>query len=94
MIPLCPKCRALGLSTDCTERLNHEVSTVNYEGDDYELEVTVTFAVPVTSTLPYGPHEMATHMREQWISEEADLQDVVRDYVKGEFDLQVKPVFY
>ncbi len=60
--------------------------------EDYELEVTLTFAVPVTSTLPYDPHEMATHMRETWANEESQLQDVLAASVFGDYDLQVRPV--
>jgi hypothetical protein len=60
--------------------------------DTYELEVTLTFAVPVTSTLPYDPHEMATHMRETWMSEESQLQDVLAEVVWRDYDLTVKPV--
>lgn len=62
------------------------------DNDGIELEVTLTFAVPVTSTLVKDPHEMATHMRETWMSEESQLQDVLAESVFGDYDLQVKPV--
>lgn len=62
------------------------------EDETFELEVTLTFAVPVTSSLPLGPHEMATHMRETWINEETVLQDVLLECVNQDFDLQVRPV--
>ena len=63
------------------------------ENDEYELEVTLRFAVPVTSTSLADPHEMATHMRETWINEESQLQDVLTESVFGDYDLQVRPVF-
>jgi hypothetical protein len=92
----CPKCRTLGLDTDCTERMIHDhkdKSMILGENDDYELEVTLTFAVPVTSSLTADPHQMATHMRETWINEETQLQDVLAECVFGDYDLQVRPVF-
>jgi hypothetical protein len=64
--------------------------------DEYELEVTMTFAVPVTSTLPMDPHEMATHMRDTWSTDDDALKRVLEDAadgVNGDIDLQVKPVF-
>lgn len=63
------------------------------ENDDYELEVTLTFAVPVSSSVLADPHEMATHMRETWMNEESQLQDVLMESVFGDYDLQVRPVF-
>ncbi len=87
----CPKCRSLGLPTDCADRLTHGQDLVN-DDDSYELEVTLTFAVPVTSTLVLDPHQMATHMRETWINEESQLQEVLAESVFGDYDLQVKPV--
>jgi hypothetical protein len=92
----CPKCRTLGLDTDCTERMIHEHKAdgmIPSENDDYELEVTLTFAVPVNSSVLADPHQMATHMRETWMSEETQLQDVLAESVFGDYDLQVRPVF-
>ena len=88
----CPKCRSLGLGTDCADRLIHGKSAVN-EDDPFELEVTLTFAVPVNSTLVLDPHEMATHVRETWMNEDANFQNVLIDAVNGDYDLQVKPKF-
>jgi hypothetical protein len=62
------------------------------DDDTYELEVTVTFAVPVPSSLPLDPHQMATHMRETWINEEKELLVVLTEGVFGDYDLQVRPV--
>jgi hypothetical protein len=85
---LCPKCRTLGLTHDCSDTL------LVSSDDEYELEVTLTFSVPVTSTLAMGPHEMATHYRETWLSEDPDqLKNVLIDVVDDDYDLQVKPVF-
>jgi hypothetical protein len=92
----CPKCRTLGLGTDCTERMIHDHLAAGMspsENDDYELEVTLTFAVPVSSTVLADPHQMATHMRETWINEDSQLQDVLAESVFGDYDLQVRPVF-
>lgn len=92
---LCPRCRALGLETDCSEQLGHaHKDTAMNETDSYELEVTLTFPVPVTSTLPLDPHEMATHVRERWINEDLELAQVVARAIDEEsFDLQVRPAF-
>jgi hypothetical protein len=92
----CPKCRALGLPFDCTDRLTHGYQEQDMSigpDDDYELEVTLRFCVPVSSTLPIDPHEMAGRLRETWISEETQLQDALLECVNGDFDLQVRPVF-
>lgn len=88
----CPRCRSLGLSTDCAEELIHGQPGMNHDGD-YELEVTMTFPVPVTSTLPLDPVEMATHMREVWLSEDTVLADLLIEAAGDDFDLQVRPVF-
>jgi hypothetical protein len=88
----CPKCRAVGSDTDCTDQLHVDMNPE----DEYELEVTMTFAVPVTSTLPMDPHEMATHMRDTWSTDDDALKRVLEDAadgVNGDIDLQVKPVF-
>jgi hypothetical protein len=63
------------------------------DDDTYELEVTVTFAVPVSSSLPLDPHEMATHMRETWLNGDPEFKNVLLDATDGDFDLQVKPAF-
>ena len=47
----------------------------------------------MTSTVLADPHQMATHMRETWINEESQLQDVLAESVFGDYDLQVRPVF-
>lgn len=60
--------------------------------DDYDMEVTVRFAVPVTSRLDLDPHQMATHMRERWIEEPSTFVDVIADALSDDFDLQVRPV--
>lgn len=86
---LCPKCRALGLTTDCADRL-----TMHPDDEEYELEVTMRFAVPVTSSLDLDPVEMATRMREKWINDEGLLKDVLDDAVDEDYDLTVRPVFY
>lgn len=88
----CPKCRALGLDTDCADRLIHGQDSMS-QSDGFELEVTLTFTVPVTSSLPLDPHQMATHMRETWINEESQLQEVLLESVFGDYDLEVKPTF-
>jgi hypothetical protein len=67
--------------------------TINPD-DEYELEVTLTFAVPVSSTLPMDPHEMATHMRDTWMSDEGEFAKVLteaNDGMYGDLDLQVRP---
>ncbi len=61
--------------------------------EDYELDVTFTFTVPVTSSLPLDPHEMATHMRETWMSDDAAFTTVLTEAVESEYDLQVMPTF-
>ncbi len=86
---LCPKCRALGLTTDCTDQL----SVDDMADDDYVLEVTFTFEVPVTSTLVKDPHEMAVHMQESWMNDDAQMREVLNEAVETEYDLAVKPVF-
>lgn len=64
------------------------------ERDEYELEVTMRFNVPVTSSQPLDPIEMATHMRERWINNDEELVAALDEAASGEFDLEVKPTFY
>lgn len=94
--PLCPKCRALGLETDCTDRMIHahaKQRSMNGEDLDYRLEVTVVFDVPVTSTLPLDPFEMATRMRETWMDDDIEFTKLLADVPDLDYDLRVVPVF-
>jgi hemerythrin superfamily protein len=91
---LCPKCRALGLHTDCTEQLKDAGTRMKPTEAPYELEVTLRFSVAVTSTLTYDPTEMAMHMRDRWADDEKELEGVVTEGLWGEYDLQVRPAFY
>lgn len=96
MKQLCPKCRALGLDTDCSDRLTHAHKQDFMSGDPYddgslELEVTVSFMAPITSSLELDPVQMATHMRELWIDEPTKLEKVVQEALNDDFDLNVRP---
>ncbi len=91
----CPKCRSLGLDTDCSERLLHAHTPAvmnEYDDDVVELEVTVSFMAPITSSLDLDPVQMATHMREVWIEEPIKLEKVIQDALTEDYDLAVKPV--
>lgn len=94
--PLCPKCRSLGLDSDCTDRLKHahrqSVMTGEYDEGTVELEVTFSFLAPITSSLDLDPVQMATHMREHWIEEPGRLERVLQDALTEDFDLAVRPV--
>ncbi len=59
--------------------------------EDLELEVTLTFPVPINSTLGYEPREMATHMRDRWVEDPEELLEVVANGISDEYLLQVKP---
>lgn len=63
------------------------------DDDTFELEVTMTFAVPVPCTHDLDPHQMATHLREQLLAEEAQLKTLLIDAVDDDFDLRVRPAF-
>lgn len=93
---LCPKCRSLGLSTDCSERLLHakKKNTMirDYDEGVVEMEVTVSFMAPVTSSLDRDPSQMATYMRETWIEEPGALGKVITDALDDDYDVSVKPV--
>jgi hypothetical protein len=92
----CPKCRSLGLDTDCADRLTHGKNAVN-DDDPFELEVTLTFAVPVSSSLVLAdPHEAWPRTcARRWMTEESQacrtscIDAVNGDY--GDYDLQVRP---
>lgn len=91
----CPKCRALGLSTDCTDRINHanprERTMNSFEDDErQELQVTISFPVPIFSDPTMGIREHATAMRDRWIEDPGELLELIRD-VGDDYDLQVKP---
>jgi hypothetical protein len=102
----CPKCRSLGLPTDCADQLRHEARTPTGENvtratdgsdDDYWLEVTVRFVAPVSSTLDLDPHQMATHMRDIWSTDDPPLFGRLLadadDGMFGDVDIEVRPVF-
>jgi hypothetical protein len=60
--------------------------------DDLELEVTLTFQVPVSNTFDLGPREAATHARDQWVDSPEELTSVVaRALGTDDYTLQVKP---
>ena len=94
--PLCPKCRSLGLRTDCSDRLRHANKQAGmndpYDDTTLEMEVTVSFMAPITSSLDLDPVQMATHMREMWIDEPTKLEKVVQEALNEDFDLSVRPV--
>lgn len=62
--------------------------------DGMALEVTYTFTVPVLSTLPMEPTEMASHMREEWMNDDSALLGLLSESVDSDFDMKVQPVFY
>lgn len=102
----CPKCRSLGLPTDCADQLKHEHRAPTGENvtratdgsdDGYWLEVTVRFVVPLSSTLDLDPHQMATHMRDIWTTDDppvfASVLADANDGMFGDVDIEVRPVF-
>jgi hypothetical protein len=89
----CPKCRVLGLSDDCAERLVHDKAASVSPNDEYELEVTVTFAVPVTSSLALEPQQMAAHMRVLWMSDDIAFAHLMNELAVFDYEVQVRPVF-
>ncbi len=100
-IPLCPKCRELGLETDCSDRLNHGeqdgVPAVRPETDDpdnYDIEVTLRFPIPRMWDYDADPHEVSTHLRETWLDDPVQFRKVLTEAAESEdFDLVVRPVF-
>jgi hypothetical protein len=93
----CPKCRNLGLSTDCSERLTHarKGNTVReLDDDNFEMEVTLRFAVPVAYTSADDPHRQAQVMREGWVEEPDQLVTFIAEALADDFDLTVVPVEY
>lgn len=85
---ICPRCRELGLGTDCAERL------LVHDSDDYQLQVTVTFEIPAPAGPDLDPHEMAAHTRERFLSDldvSSALQQAVAD---DDYQLNIRPVFY
>jgi hypothetical protein len=102
----CPKCRMLGLGTSCTDQWGHGRKPIHVgasvssgrsdteEPETYELDVTLTFAVPVTSSLDLDPHQMATHMLETWSNDPTLLLEVVKDAMYEDFDLKVAPALF
>lgn len=93
---LCPKCRVLGLDTDCSDRLRYanKQAGMNSEYDDgtVEMEVTLSFLAPVTSSLDLDPAQMATHMREQWIEEPTKFERILQEALNEDYDLSVRPI--
>lgn len=93
----CPKCRDLGLSADCSERLMHGRKgniVRELDDDNFEMEVTLRFAVPVAYTAADDPHRQAQVMRERWVEEPDQLVKFIGEALADDFDLTVVPVQY
>lgn len=93
---LCPKCRALGSTTDCTDSIKHarrsRGNPVSDAFDDEpELIVTLTFAVPGHGDDEELLREKATRLHDEWLNDPEDLIEAFR-IVGDDFDLQVKPL--
>lgn len=92
MKPVCPKCRAQGLSTDCADRLLPKRQGTMDE--QYELEVTFTF--PTLGPIGAGTeaNTTATDLRERWLEDPNLLVGALCDAVFDEdFSLRITPVF-
>ena len=65
--------------------------------DDYELDVQLRFAVPVTADLDLDPGEMAAYMRERWLSDEQELHGLIKVLTQAaldqDVDVVVRPAF-
>lgn len=88
----CPKCRALGLDTDCTDSIPYarRKNSMNPYGDDGdELLVTVSFAVPVSGEDREYMRDHATRFRDELTDDPQQLLDLIRGL--DDYDLQVKP---
>lgn len=94
--PRCPKCRAEGADTDCLDQLadrykvKHDVYLTE---DQYTLEVTFRFDLPVDADLAPGPHDAATRLWELLAGDEGELRRALELATSTEFDLNVRPVF-
>lgn len=77
---LCPKCRALGLSTDCSDRLRHERTPVSgYDQDEYaELHVTISFGVLVAvDEEPLRQKALALH--DDWTEDPEPMLEYLKE---------------
>jgi hypothetical protein len=62
------------------------------EPEGTELEVTIRFLTPITSTLDLDPQQMATHFFEMWMADPTTLSDVVTEALGDDFELEVHPI--
>lgn len=91
---VCPKCRTLGLATDCSESIGHVRKARTMSGDygtEPELIVTITFAIPVPTGEEDHLRETATRLHDEWINDPESLIDALRE-ASEDYDLQVKPL--
>lgn len=94
MRPVCPKCRAEGLDTDCADRLTPKGRRLSDE-QPYYYEVTFTFPVtpPPTDDIA-DPIEHANRQRERWLEDPATLINLLVDAaIDEDFQFRVTPIF-
>ncbi len=85
----CPKCRALGLTTDCLDQIGHAVSSENI----VDIDISVRFAVTETLQDGQSPQEAATRLWEMYLSKPWLLVAALDEAVGAEeFSLVVRPI--